>query len=82
MAMREPRRERRATFDEATRLALLEGDADDMESSILNFQTEMRFEVKSIKDGQTKVIWAAGLATITGALNLIYLVLGKELGLG
>ena len=75
-AQREPRRERRAAFDQITRLALLEDDADYQEAQMEAFKVEIRSEIRSMKNMMLGVIVTAASASIVGAINLVYQRLG------
>lgn len=68
----EPRHQTRESFTDASRIILLENDADRAERELVAFKVEMRAEIKQIKALAWGVMVSATTATIVGALNLLF----------
>lgn len=77
MASAEPRRLARADFSDGSRIELLEQDMDAREREQAEFMREMRGEMKGLKNMAVGVMLTATTATIVGAINLVYLYLGR-----
>lgn len=68
----EPRHQTRESFTDASRIILLENDADRFERDMTDFKKEIRGEIKQIKALAWGVMVSATTATIVGAMNLLW----------